>query len=179
MDDRHATDAHRKFGFLLKDVSRLLSHDFERRCAEVGLTPSQCCVLGHLQRSQGISQARLAEFTDSDPMTLGRLLARMEASALVERRADPSDGRANSLYLGPKAGPLLDEVWHLSERTGVVALAGLDAADRGQLVALLQRNRDNLEVPVPEAAAAAGNQLAARPAPATAAVTYRAQRRAA
>ena len=177
MDDRHASDAHHNCGFLLKDASRLLSRDFERRCAEVGLTSPQCRVLGHSQRSQGISQARLAEFTDSDPMTLGRLLARMEASALVERRADPCDGRANSLYLGPRAGPLLDEVWRLSERTGVVALAGLDAVDRGKLVALLQRIRHNLEAPVPEAAA--GNQLAARPAPATAAVTYRAQRRAA
>jgi len=152
LDSRQAIDALSTFGFLLKDVSRLFSRDFERRCAGIGLTLPQSRVLGYLQRNEGISQARLAELTDSDPMTLGRLLARMEAGALVERRLDPSDGRAHSLFLGPKAAPLLDEIWRLSERTRAEALTGLDAADRGRLMALLQRIRNNLDVPVPEAA---------------------------
>jgi MarR family transcriptional regulator, transcriptional regulator for hemolysin len=153
LDTRQAVDALSNFGFLLKDVSRLFSRNFERHCAKIGLTLPQCRVLGYLQRNQGISQARLAELTDSEPMTLGRLLARMEVGALVERRADPSDGRAHSLFLGPKAAPLLDEIWRLSERTRAGALTGLDAADRGQLMAFLQRIRDNLDAPMPEAAA--------------------------
>jgi MarR family transcriptional regulator, transcriptional regulator for hemolysin len=152
LDSRQAIDALSNFGFLLKDVSRLFSRNFERHCAEIGLTLPQCMVLGYLQRNEGISQTRLAELTDSEPMTLGRLLARMEASALVERRPDPSDGRAHSLFLAPKATPLVDEIWRLSERTRARALTGLDAADRGQLVALLQRIRDNLDAQVPEAA---------------------------
>ena len=152
MDSRQAIDALSNFGFLLKDVSRLFSRNFERHSAEIGLTLPQCRVLGYLQRNEGISQARLAELTDSDPMTLGRLLARMEAGALVERRQDPSDGRAHCLSLGPRAAPLLDEIWRLSERTRAAALTGLDAADRGQLMALLQRIRDNLDVPTPGAA---------------------------
>jgi DNA-binding MarR family transcriptional regulator len=177
LDSRHAADALSNFGFLLKDVSRLLSRDFERRCAAIGLTLQQCRVLGDLQRNEGISQARLAELTDSDPMTLGRLLARMESSALVERRPDPSDGRAHSLYLCPKAGPLLDEIWRLSERTRAVALTGLDSADRGQLVALLERIRDNLDGPMPEAAGSESG--AARPATSDIVVSHRTQRKAA
>jgi len=152
LDSRQAIDPQSNFGFLLKDVSRLFSRNFERHCAEIGLTLPQCRVLGYLQRNEGISQARLAELTVSDPMTLGRLLARMEALALVERRPDPSDGRARSLYLGSKAAPLLDEIWRLSQRTRAQALTGLDAADRGQLMALLQCIRDNLDAPMPDAA---------------------------
>jgi DNA-binding MarR family transcriptional regulator len=152
LDSRQAIDALSNFGFLLKDVSRLFSHHFERHCAEIGLTLAQCRVLGYLQRNEGISQARLAELTDSDPMTLGRLLARMEAGALVERQTDPGDGRAHRLCLGPKAAPLLDEIWRLSECTRARALTGLDVADRGQLLALLQRVRDNLDAPMSEAA---------------------------
>lgn len=152
MDSRQAIDALSNFGFLLKDVSRLFSRHFERHCAEIGLTLPQCRVLGYLQRNEGISQARLAELTDHDPMTLGRLLARMEAGDLVERRPDPGDGRAHRLSLGPKAAPLLDEIWRLSERTRAAALTGFDAADRGRLMALLQRIRDNLDAPAPEAA---------------------------
>jgi DNA-binding MarR family transcriptional regulator len=151
LDCRQAIDALSNFGFLLKDVSRLFSRNFERHCAEIGLTLAQCRVLGYLQRNDGLSQARLAELTDSDPMTLGRLLVRMEAGALVERGPDPCDGRAHRLSLGPKASPLLAEIWRLSARTREDALTGLDAADRGQLLALLQRVRDNLDAPRSEA----------------------------
>jgi DNA-binding MarR family transcriptional regulator len=151
LNTRQAIDALSNFGFLLKDVSRLFSRNLERYCAKIGLTLPQCRVLGYLQRNEGISQARLAELTDSEPMTLSRLLARMEAGALVERRPDPSDGRAHSLFLGPKAAPLLDEIWRVSERTRAGALTGFDAADRGQLMALLQRIRYNLDASMPEA----------------------------
>ena len=152
MDSRQTIDALSNFGILLKDVSRLYSRNFERLCAEIGLTLPQCRVLGYLQRNEGISQARLAELTNSQPMTLGRLLARMEADALVERQPDPSDGRAHRLFVGPKAEPLLDEIWRLSERTRGVALKRLGAAECGQLMALLQRIRDNLDSPAPASA---------------------------
>ena len=175
MDSRQAIDALSNFGFLLKDVSRLFSRNFERHCATIGLTLPECRVLGYLQRNEGISQARLAELTDSEPMTLGRLLGRMEAGALVARRPDPSDGRAHSLFLGPKAAPLLDEIWRLSERTRAGALTGLDAAARGQLMAFLQRIRDNLDAPMP--AAAARDRGTARPAPPDLAAPRRAQRK--
>ena len=141
----------RTFGFLLKDVSRLFSRNFERHCAPIGLTLAQCRVLGYLQRHPGITQARLAELTDSDPMTLGRLLLRMEAAALVERRPDPNDRRAHSLHLGPEAEPLLDQIWRLSDRARAEALAGLGAADLGQLMALLQHIHRNLDALVPAA----------------------------
>jgi DNA-binding MarR family transcriptional regulator len=177
LDDHQATDALSTFGFLLKDVSRLFSRNFERRCAEIGLTLPQCRVLGYLQRNEGISQARLAELTDSDPMTLGRLLARMEAGALVERRRDPNDGRAHSLHLGPKSGPLLGQIWRLSDRARAEALAGLDAAARSQLVTLLQRIRGNLEDLMP-GAATHGNSPE-RPATSNGAAPRRAQRKAA
>jgi MarR family transcriptional regulator, transcriptional regulator for hemolysin len=177
LDNRQAIDALSHFGFLLKDVSSLFSRSFERHCAEIGLTLAQCRVLGYLQRHEGISQARLAELTDSDPMTLGRLLARMEAGALVERRPDPRDGRAHRLSLGPKAEPLLDEIWRLSERTRARALAGLNAADRGQLMTALQRIRDNLDALAPEAPE--GDRGSAKSATPALAAPRRPQRKAA
>ena len=177
MEDRQAIDSLSTFGFLLKDVSRLFSSNFERHGAAIGLKLPQCRVLGYLQRNEGISQTRLAELTDIDPMTLGRLLVRMEAGGLVERRSDPRDGRAHTLHLCPKAGPLLDEISRLSERAHVEALTGLDAADRNQLAALLQRIRDNLDALMPEAAARDTGRV--RPAASDAAVSHRAQRKAA
>lgn len=144
MASQRTLDALSSFGFLLKDVSRLFSRNFERHCGALGLTLAQCRVLGYLQRHEGVSQARLAELSDTDPMTLGRLLARMQADGLVERRPNPDDGRAHSLYLRPKAIPLLNEIWRLSDRARAEALAGLDADDRSHLMAVMSRIRDNL-----------------------------------
>ena len=46
------------------------------------MTLSQCKVLVYLSRNEGTTQKRLAALTDTDPMTLVRILDRMERDAL-------------------------------------------------------------------------------------------------
>jgi MarR family transcriptional regulator for hemolysin len=41
---------------------------------------------------------------DLQPITLTRLLDRLCAGGLIERRPDPNDRRANRLYLTPSSG---------------------------------------------------------------------------
>ncbi|MDD5175874.1 MAG: MarR family transcriptional regulator [Sterolibacterium sp.] len=142
-------DPLRNFGFLLKDISRLYSLNFERHASEPNLTLAQCKVLGYLQLNEGISQVRLAYLTDTDPMTLVRILNRMEGDGLIERRPDPTDRRVRCLFLRASAIPVLEEIWRLSDRVRAEALAGLSAADRAQLVKLMQRVNANLDALVP------------------------------
>jgi DNA-binding MarR family transcriptional regulator len=143
------TDLSNHFGFLLKDVSRLCSRNFERLSIGLGLSLQQCRVLSYLQRHEGVSQVRLAYLTDNDPMTLRRLLVRMEADGLVERRLDPHDGRAHRLYLRAKARPVLEEIHRLSELAHDEAFAGFSAADRTALMNLLRRLHTNLDALMP------------------------------
>ena len=145
MDRPRTVDALRGLGFLIRDVSRLFSRNFERRAGGLGLTLAQCRVLCYVQRHEGVSQARLAELTDTDPMTLGRLLMRLEADGYLQRLPDPQDGRAHCLHLKAKAAAMLDRIWQLADRSRAEALAGFSAADREQLMALLGRMRDNLD----------------------------------
>jgi len=139
----------RTFGFLLKDVMRLYSRDFERHAAGLGLTIDQCRVLAHLARNEGTCQARLAELTDTDPMTLGRVVQKMEDAGLLERTADPEDGRAHRLRLRKAATPLLEEIWHCADLAREDAFAGFSADERRQMLALTQRLRANLDALVP------------------------------
>ena len=60
-------DRLRYFGFLLKDISRLHSKNFERHSVTLNLTLAQCQVLPHLQRNEGVSQVRLAELAGHQP----------------------------------------------------------------------------------------------------------------
>jgi MarR family transcriptional regulator for hemolysin len=138
------TDRLRNFGFLVRDVYRLYVKHFERYAREIDLTLAQCKVLGHLSRNEGISQARLAELTDTDPMTLVRTLDRMQQDRWVERRADPEDRRAHRLYLCEAARPIMQRMWKLADQARQEALSALSVAEREQLLGLLERVHDTL-----------------------------------
>jgi MarR family transcriptional regulator, transcriptional regulator for hemolysin len=130
---------HENLGFLLKDVSRLYTRRFEDRAQAFALTLPQCKALAYLSKNEGISQKRLAELIDIDPMSLVRILDRMEADGWVERRADPEDRRASSLHVTEKARPVLEHIWELAAQTRAEALNDLTNAERTVLVELLTR----------------------------------------
>jgi DNA-binding MarR family transcriptional regulator len=158
----------RNFGFLLKDVSRRYGLRFEQRARAFSLTLPQCKALVRLEHHEGISQAKLAEATDVDPMTMVRIVDRMEADGLLERRADPSDRRARTLYLTPKAKPLLNKIWQLAEATRAEVFAGVSARDRDTFMAVLQRLHENVCAFDDGAAAAVAAARAAAPSRGTA-----------
>jgi MarR family transcriptional regulator, transcriptional regulator for hemolysin len=138
------TDQLRTFGFLLKDATRLYVQRFEQRARRFGVTLPQCKALVFLSKNEGISQARLAELAETDPMTLVRILDRMEADGLVERRPDPSDRRAHRLYVTRKAAPFLDTVWHLADLTRAEAVEGISKKERELFIGILGRIHANL-----------------------------------
>ena len=134
-----AADRLRNFGFLVRDVYRLYAKHFERRARAIELTLPQCKVLGHLSRNEGISQARLAELTDTDPMTLVRTLDRMQQDEWIERRPDPGDRRAHRLYLREAAKPIVSRMWKIADQARQEVLAALSLSEREQLLDLLER----------------------------------------
>jgi DNA-binding MarR family transcriptional regulator len=139
MDDRL-----RNFGFLLKDLSRRYVLRFEVRARAISLNLAQCKALVRLEKNEGVSQARLAELAEVDAMAMVRLLDRMEADGLLERRPDPADRRARCLYLTAKAKPLLDEIWSLSEATRAEVFAGIGKNELDVFMTVLERVHDNL-----------------------------------
>lgn len=136
----------RTLGFLLHDSARLLRKRFEQRARAHGLslTRAQWSVLAHLNRQEGLNQSALADVMDVEPITLARLLDKLEQLGLVERRADPRDRRAWLLYPLPAARPFLDEMRELGAATREEALRGLSPAQREQLIQMLQVIKTNL-----------------------------------
>jgi MarR family transcriptional regulator for hemolysin len=131
-------------GFLLADVSRLLRRDFDRRVRSLSLTQVQWRAIAHLLREEGIRQTVLAERLEIAPITLGRLIDRLEAAGWVTRAPDPGDRRASLLHLTPKAEPILDEMRAHAKEALEDAMAGVPLADRRQLVKTLERIKQNL-----------------------------------
>lgn len=142
----------RDLGFAIKDVARLWARLFRQRAAERSVTLDQCRVLAYLSRNEGATQVRLAELSETDPMTLVRILDRMEEDGWLERRQDPADRRVHRLFLKPAADPVLTEVLRIAERARREAMAGLSAAERARLLELLERVRVNLTMAMPSPA---------------------------
>ena len=89
IDDQNPPDApNRILGFLLHDVARLMRKRFEQRAREVdlGVTRAQAAVIAHLSRNEGINQVSLAQLMDIEPITLVRLLDRLQVAGLIERK---------------------------------------------------------------------------------------------
>jgi DNA-binding MarR family transcriptional regulator len=148
-------DRLRHFGFLIKDIARLHTKLFEQRASHIGVTLAQAKVLVYLARNEGISQIRLAELTGIEPMSLVRILDRMESDDWIERRADPNDRRARQLYLKEKAQPLLNLFWKEADAVRAETFAEFTNDERTQLMDYLERAHANLLVSASESAAAA------------------------
>lgn len=131
-------------GFLLHDVARLLKKRFEQNARGSGMTRSQWQVLAYLAQNEGINQAGLAELLEIEPVTLYRIIDKLSAQGLIERRPQPSDRRAWLLYLTAAALPKLAQVRKFGDITRGEALANVSAADRKHLLKTLQVLKSNL-----------------------------------
>ena len=156
-------DPFKTIGYLLKDVSRRYAARFERHAEEVSLTLMQCKVLVYLSRNEGASQVRLCELTEVEPMMMVRILDRMEADKLLERRPDPTDRRARRLYLTRKATRALEEIDRISEVTRNEFFAGVSKTGREAFLNVLEQVHQNacaLDVAAPAPAARPRSQRA-------------------
>lgn len=137
-------DRIRNLGFLIKDIGRLYTRLFEQQAQPLGVSLAECKVLTYLTRYAGASQIQLAELTGIAPMSLVRILDRMEADGSIERRQHPTDRRARQLYLKDKAQPTLAQLWKIGDQVRAQSLAGIKAEDRDLLISLLEHVHSNL-----------------------------------
>ena len=130
--------------FLLHDVARLLKKRYEQNSRGSGPTRSQRQVLTYLSQNEGINQARLAELIEIEPITLGRLVDKLETLGLIERHPHPTDRRTGLLHLTPSARSRLEQAGEYGDVTRREALAGVSEADRQCLLKTLDAMKKNL-----------------------------------
>lgn len=135
-------------GFLISDVSRLMRRRFDERARLIGVTRAQWRTLTTLARREGINQGGLADLLEVEPITLCRMIDRLEEAGLVERRRDPADRRAWLIFLTPKAHPLIHQLRGLADGMIEDALNGLDDARRTALMETLGVIRTNLNATI-------------------------------
>jgi MarR family transcriptional regulator for hemolysin len=129
---------------VLNDVARMVRTRFDQRARAFGMTRAQWIILARLNRQPGLSQNEMAAICEVEPITVGRLIDRLEGRGLVERRADPSDRRIRRLHLLPAAKPIIDEISSYRDVLHDEIVDGLGPEARGALVDALLHIKTNL-----------------------------------
>lgn len=112
--------------FEIAETAHALRKAFDRRACGLGVTRAQWKVLFRLTARPGMRQIELADMLDIEPITLSRIVDRLEEAGLVDRVADPADRRAWRLHVTAKAQPLVEKLQALADDMIAEAFGGID-----------------------------------------------------
>ena len=130
--------------FEIAETAHALRKAFDRRASALGVTRAQWKVLFRLTRYPGLRQVELADMLDVEPITLCRIVDRLEEAELVERQRDPEDRRAWRLQVTDKAKPLVERLKSLGSELVGEAFADIDRSELDQVRGVLARVRGNV-----------------------------------
>jgi DNA-binding MarR family transcriptional regulator len=130
--------------FLLYDVARLMRVRADQRARLTGMTRAQWVILVFLERKPGISQNDLAALVEVEPITIARLVDRLEAHGVVERRHDPRDRRVRRLHLTEAAAPHLEVIHAYRRELNALLTEGIAGEDMKRMFAGLATMKANL-----------------------------------
>jgi DNA-binding MarR family transcriptional regulator len=129
---------------LLYDVGRHMRTYSDQVAAKHGMTRAQWVILSRIERQPNISQSELATLAEVSPITVARLIDRLEAQGLVERCTDPDDRRIWRLRLTPAAAPVLREIKEFRKCLSRLMTQGLSPAVIDAMATGLQQMKDNV-----------------------------------
>ena len=107
--------------------------------SKIGIDKTSMTLLSALTSIGPVRSNALAEAVHSDPSTISRQVAALVKDGLIERFADPADGRASLLAVTKKGRDLLEARHHQRSCSLARMLAHWPAQDVEQFVGLLER----------------------------------------
>jgi MarR family transcriptional regulator, transcriptional regulator for hemolysin len=147
-----ASDLEDDFPVLLYDVARQMRTVMDQMASEHDSTRAQCIILARLERQPGLSQNELAAMAEVAPITVARLVDRLEAQGLVERCTDPKDRRIWRLRLTPAAAPVLRDIKRYRAEVRALMTRGISPGVLKAMIAGLHKMKENLTSSLAQAA---------------------------
>ena len=129
---------------VLSNVARMMRTLADARARNHGMTRAQWMILVWLDRQPGMSQNEMAALIEVEPITVGRLVDRLERRGMVERRPDPADRRIWRLHLKPEAEPMLQEIAKARVELNAMMIAGLPKKDLDTTIDCLLQMKTNM-----------------------------------
>jgi DNA-binding MarR family transcriptional regulator len=130
-----AADASAEHGEVAARLRLVITRTARRLRQEAGaeLSPSQAAALATIERHGPLTPSELASLERVQRPTATRIVARLESEGLVERAADPGDGRSFIVSVTPQGQALLRK---LRTRKNAYLARQLRGLDPDELAAL-------------------------------------------
>lgn len=129
---------------LLNDVARHMRTHADQMAREHGLTRAQWIILVRLERQPDLSQNELAALAEVAPITIARLVDRLEALGLIKRSTDAKDRRIWRLRLTRAAAPVLRDIKRCRKKLYGIMTRGIDDARMRALQHGLRKMKQNI-----------------------------------
>jgi DNA-binding MarR family transcriptional regulator len=125
-------------GFWLRFVSNHVSQAFARKVEGRGVSVAEWALMRVLHDGDRTAPSRAAEALGMTRGAITKLADRLIGKGLVLRRADPDDGRAQTLALTAKGRRLVPELAALADENDAAFFGDLPPRERAQLTQLLK-----------------------------------------
>lgn len=134
----------RQVSLRLTVISRLQRNNFDRLVAELNVTRSQWALIAVVARYPGSTQRMIAECLEMSEASAGRLVDRLCADGLLERRDRADDRRARAVYITEASEPLLKELGEIASKAENEMLKGFSESEVEKLNEYLTRIYANI-----------------------------------
>lgn len=134
----------RQVGLRMTVIARLQRNNFDRKVAALNVTRSQWAMIAIVARYPGSTQRTIAEYLEMSEASAGRLIDRLCADGLLERRDRRDDRRARAVYLTDQARPLLDQLGAIAAESEQKMFSGFTDEEVEGLLSYMTRIYENV-----------------------------------
>lgn len=139
-----AGNARRAIGLKMTIVARQLRQSFDDRVEKMGVTRAKWVLIATVAANPGTTQREIAAKLEVSDVTAGRLIDKICADGLLERRKNAQDRRAYNIYLTPDAQPVMAKLARAAELHEAEIYAGLSDAEIEMLETVLDKMAQNI-----------------------------------
>jgi DNA-binding MarR family transcriptional regulator len=129
----------RGVAFNLSSLGYAVSKGFKSILVPFGLHPREFAVLRAVGHEEGQTQQALADRLQIPRSRMVSIVDELEAREFIERHPNPADRRVHEIHLTAAGGKALDQAFAEAVAFEQQVTAPLDAAEREQLLDLLDR----------------------------------------
>jgi MarR family transcriptional regulator for hemolysin len=137
LEQTEAPDRKRDLSRKLTVIARHLRNRFDQSMTKLGATRSQWTLIAVVASRPGRTQRSIAEILEISEAAADRLIDKLCAEGMLERKARSDDRRAYSVYLTEAAAPYMKALGAIAQRNDEETFFGLSEDQLDQLDALL------------------------------------------
>ncbi|MCJ8156037.1 MarR family winged helix-turn-helix transcriptional regulator [Sphingomonas sp. LaA6.9] len=138
------TDLKRNASLKLTVIARQLRAHFDQSVVRLGVTRSQWTVIAVVARRPGVTQRIIANALEISEASAGRLIDRLCADGVLERRAKDDDRRAHAIFLTEAGQAITSQLAGIARVNEDAAFAGFSEDDLQRLNELLDALSENI-----------------------------------